>query len=117
MEDETCQLDEQCSDITPSFVVYENPYDMYQKQKVRFLQGIYSNKEYMTKEKKWMLALFVALFAMLLCSSYTVGALDNYLHSYNVNLFAETGTNNEIILNLLQFVFLLFGVRYVLSYY
>jgi hypothetical protein len=113
----TCQLDEACSDISPSIIINENPYESMQKQRIRILQGIYNDKEYMTREKKWMLALFFALFALLLCSSYTVGALDSYLNTYGISLFAEQGTSNEVILNVIQFFFLLIGSRYVLSYY
>ena len=116
-DEPVCKVGEACADIKPTVIINENPMDHVIRQRVRVLQNIYSEKDYMTKEKKWLLALFIALFVILICSSFTVGALDGFLHSMGIELFTEGGNKNEVILNVCQFLLILIGVRFVLQYY
>jgi hypothetical protein len=88
-----------------------------EKQKVRLLQKLYNDKDYMSKEKKWLLSLFIALFTMCICSSFTLSLIDSFLSANNITLFAETTNSNEIILNCIQFFIILLGIRIILNYY
>lgn len=108
---------ESCKDIksTVSFNIDMNPNE--EKQKIRLLQSIYNDKEYMSKEKKWLVSLFIALFTMSICSSFTLSLIDSFLSSNNITLFAETTNKNELILNTVQFFIILLGVRLIFNYY
>ena len=69
-------------------------------------------------EKKWIIALFIAAVVILLCSSFTVMALDRFVsRKFNVEIFSENSNKNEFTLMAIQFIVILFVVRLILKYY
>ena len=69
-------------------------------------------------EKKWIIAIFIAAIVILLCSSFTVMALDRFVSKkFNVEIFSENSNRNEFTLMAIQFIIVLFVVRLILKYY
>jgi hypothetical protein len=69
-------------------------------------------------EKKWIIALFIAAVVILLCSSFTVMALDRFVSkTFNFEIFSEISNKNEFTLMAAQFIIILFVVRLILKYY
>lgn len=91
-------------------------------------ETINSNKKTITRqilkqknissEKKWIISIFIASVVILICSSFSVMAFDNFFHNaFKIDIFNTEDNRNEKILAVVQFFVILFLVRLILKYY
>lgn len=91
-------------------------------------ETINSNKKNITRqilkqknissEKKWIISIFIASVVILICSSFSVMAFDNFFHNaFKIDIFNTEDNRNEKILAVVQFFVILFLVRLILKYY
>ena len=91
-------------------------------------ETINSNKKTITRqilkqknissEKKWIISIFIASVVILICSSFSVMAFDNFFHNaFKIDIFNTEDNRNEKILAIIQFFVILFLVRLILKYY
>jgi hypothetical protein len=57
------------------------------------------------KSKKMWMAIIISVVIVLFMSTFTVGWIDKWLDSRNVDLFSSTDRTNELLLLLIQFLF------------
>jgi hypothetical protein len=57
------------------------------------------------KSKKMWVAVIISVVIVLFMSTFTVGWIDRWLDSRNVDLFSSTDRTNELLLLLIQFLF------------
>ncbi len=66
--------------------------------------------------KKWIITLCIAVVILLFVSTYSVSLIDKWLDNNNVDLFSHEDKINELLLLLLQFIFIVFVVRFILEF-
>jgi hypothetical protein len=66
--------------------------------------------------KKWIITLCVSVVVLLFVSTYSVSFIDRWLDNNNVDLFSHEDKMNELLLLVLQFIFIVFVVRFILEF-
>lgn len=82
-----------------------------------YLSNIYSNLKHTHSEKKWMIALVVAVVAILITNTFTISMIDHFLFSLGIDLFQKHTRQHELILLLIQFLIIFIVIRWILTYY
>ena len=82
-----------------------------------YLSNIYSNLKHTHSEKKWMIALVVAVVAILITNTFTISMIDHFLFSLGIDLFQKHTRQHELILLLMQFLIIFIIIRWILTYY
>ena len=66
--------------------------------------------------KKWIITIILSLLVLFITSTYTISILDNWLDNHGVDLFSKTDRMNELLLLVIQFLFLVIIIRLILQY-
>ena len=93
-----------------------SPREHFEMRHLRTLESINENVKTVTFERKWLCSFIIAVAALLLFSTFTVGIADQYFFKKGIDLFDKTNRKNELILNAIQFVLLFFIVRVIFNY-
>ena len=65
--------------------------------------------------KKWIITICIAVVILLFISTYSVSMIDRWLDNNNVDLFSHDDKMNELLLLTIQFIFIVFVVRFILE--
>ena len=66
--------------------------------------------------KKWLVTIIISISILLFTSTYTVNFIDNWLDNHNVDLFSSSDKMNELLLLIIQFIFIVIVVRLILQF-
>lgn len=66
--------------------------------------------------RKWLITIIISICILLFTSTYTVNFIDNWLDNHNVDLFSTTDKMNELLLLIIQFIFIVIVVRLILQF-
>ncbi len=69
-----------------------------------------------TNNKKTILSILIAIVILFFVSTYTVSAIDRWLDNHQVDLFSQTDRMNELLLFIIQFLFIFTVVRFILNF-
>jgi hypothetical protein len=92
-----------------------SPQEHFHGRQLKVLNSIQENIGVLTTEKKWIIALVMAILVILIYSTFTVSLIDQFLFKHNIDLFSKESQKNEIILNVVQFLFVFLFFRIGLS--
>ena len=105
--------------LTPSTPKKKEDYIHPPKPSTLQQRGVQSARHHMisiSKEKKWLLAFIITIFALLFFSTFTVSILDRFCYQRGIDLFNPDQKQNEITLNILQFILFFLLVRFLFRY-
>jgi len=69
-----------------------------------------------TNNRKTILSIVISVVVLFFVSTYTVGAIDRWLDRHQVDLFSPTDRMNELLLFMIQFLFIFAAVRLILNF-
>jgi hypothetical protein len=97
-------------------VIAKSKDDNYITQHVVAVRLLASLKRDHHETKKVLTAFVIAVCAMLVCSSFTIGVIDSFLLKRNVDL-SDVDSPSEMIMGICQFIVLFFIIYIILKCY
>jgi len=67
-------------------------------------------------KSKWYITILISVLVLLFTSTYTVNFIDNWLDNHDVDLFSQSDRMNELLLLVIQFIFIIIFVRLILQF-
>jgi hypothetical protein len=68
-------------------------------------------------KSKWYITILISVIIIFFTSTYSVNFIDNWLDNHGVDLFSQTDRMNELLLLVIQFIFIIISVRLVLQFF
>jgi hypothetical protein len=65
--------------------------------------------------KKWYITILISIIILFFTSTYSVNFIDNWLDNHGVDLFSTSDRMNELLLLVIQFIFIVIIVRLILQ--
>lgn len=69
-----------------------------------------------TSNRKTILSIVIAVIILAFVSTYSVNCVDKWLDNHQVDLFSQTDKMNELLLFMIQFLFIFVAVRLILNF-
>lgn len=69
-----------------------------------------------SSNRKTILSVLISVIILLFLSTYSVNCIDRWLDSHQVDLFSQTDRMNELLLFMIQFLFIFVAVRLILNF-
>ncbi len=65
---------------------------------------------------KWYITILISIVVLFFTSTYSVSFIDNWLDNHGVDLFSQTDRMNELLLLVIQFIFIIICIRLILQF-
>lgn len=69
-----------------------------------------------SSNRKTILSIIIAVIILAFLSTYSVNCIDRWLDNHQVDLFSQTDRMNELLLFMIQFLFIFVAVRLILNF-